>query len=122
MKKKDELYDFGTLGKWSFETLKHQTKRRYCGYDEYYDLRVDTIEDVHSKKEKSIWSSIDELYSIKVSGFLNSLTIRELAYNMDRLSDLKKELKKVHDDYEKYRKVMEVLKKDMEDKEKKKKK
>jgi len=110
-KRKETMYDFGELGKWSKETLKQHTIKNYYGsyHNNEYKLTVDFIEDAYSKKKKPIYDRMDNIYSIKVSGFINSLTIRELAYSMDILTDLKKELDKLNKGYDEYKKVMDSM-------------
>lgn len=90
--KKEKIYDFGELGKWSLPSL---IANRQCVWWSS-GLRIPAIEDLYEVKKSEY---VKKMAKIRVK------TLLDVAKNYDVLSDYSK----LKDDYNKYDKVLRCM-------------
>jgi len=115
-KKKEIMYDFGTLGSWSKSTLEKQIKKDYHFMSTEYNLIISFIEDARRERAHSLINDIDKLENRRVFNIFWFVKIGEISFNLNRLRILEDKLDELNMSYAKYCAVMTSMQKDKNEK------
>ena len=101
--KKEIIYDFGKLGKWSEETLKLQIVPYRYKFGTNILSEISFIEDEYNKMYEEITTEIRELKNTKTK------KIGVIYKKIKRIDELMEEKISISNDYHKYRETIKKL-------------
>ncbi len=104
--KREKIYDFGRLGKWSEGTLKEQL--RFDFDDDEWEERwqIDFIEKEYRKTESKLLNQQIIQNSLKIRKIK---TLGQLYEELRKLNGAAEELRKLNSNYANYRKIVHKL-------------
>ena len=105
--KKEEMYNFGLLGKWSNSTLKANLERKYQYYNGGYSYVVPQIESAKKELFERISDELDNYGNTKIK----KLTIKNLYTHAKMYEKALKEETQLNIDANKYYEIMKKISK-----------